>query len=45
MLCLHFPLFLIERDEEAVEREELRRDRAKDRQRDRNIARAAPDKR
>ncbi|XP_046338629.1 SNW domain-containing protein 1-like [Haliotis rufescens] len=34
-----------ERDEEEVERNELRRDRQKERQRDRNLARAAPDKR
>lgn len=34
-----------EKDEEVQERDELRKDRAKERQRDRNIARAAPDKR
>ncbi|KAL8576199.1 SNW domain-containing protein 1 [Nucella lapillus] len=34
-----------EREEDAAEREEIRRERAKDRQRDRNISRAAPDKR
>ena len=35
----------IEKDEEVRERDELRRDRTKERQRERNIARAAPDKR
>jgi len=34
-----------EKDEEVQERDEFRKDRAKERQRDRNIARAAPDKR
>ncbi len=36
---------LSEKDDEVREREDLRRDRAKERQRERNIARAAPDKR
>lgn len=35
----------VERDEEVRERDDLRRDRQKERQRDRNIARAGPDKR
>lgn len=34
-----------DKDEGLMERDELRKDRAKDRQRERNIARAAPDKR
>ena len=34
-----------EKDEEVQERDEFRKDRAKERQRERNIARAAPDKR
>jgi len=34
-----------EKDEELQERDEFRKDRAKERQRERNIARAAPDKR
>ena len=34
-----------DKDEEVQERDEFRKDRAKERQRDRNIARAAPDKR
>ena len=32
-------------DDDVRERDDLRRDRAKERQRERNIARAAPDKR
>lgn len=32
-------------DDEVAERDEIRRDRQKERQRDRNLARAAPDKR
>ncbi|KAI8785029.1 SNW domain-containing protein 1 [Biomphalaria glabrata] len=36
---------VVEKDESAAERDEVRRDRAKERQRERNIARAAPDKR
>jgi hypothetical protein len=40
-ICLGVP----DRDDEAVERDDLRRERAKERQRDRNLARAAPDKR
>ncbi|KAK2191762.1 hypothetical protein NP493_46g05014 [Ridgeia piscesae] len=35
----------VERDEELKERDDFRRDRAKERQRDRNLSRAAPDKR
>jgi SNW domain-containing protein 1 len=38
-------LFFTEKDEELQERDDLRKDRAKERQRERNIARAAPDKR
>jgi len=34
-----------DKDEEVQERDEFRKDRAKERQRERNIARAAPDKR
>ncbi|GFO48300.1 puff-specific protein bx42 [Plakobranchus ocellatus] len=34
-----------DKDESVMERDELRKDRAKERQRERNIARAAPDKR
>ena len=34
-----------DKDEEMQERDEFRKDRAKERQRERNIARAAPDKR
>jgi SNW domain-containing protein 1 len=34
-----------EKDEEARERDQMRYERHKDRQRERNIARAAPDKR
>jgi SNW domain-containing protein 1 len=36
---------LVEKDEEARERDQMRYERHKDRQRERNIARAAPDKR
>jgi len=35
----------LDKDEEVQERDEFRKDRAKERQRERNIARAAPDKR
>ncbi|XP_071449895.1 puff-specific protein Bx42 [Hetaerina americana] len=38
-------LAAVEKDEEARERDQLRYERHKDRQRDRNLARAAPDKR
>lgn len=41
MSCYYF----LEKDEEARDRDQMRYDRHKDRQRDRNIARAAPDKR
>ena len=34
-----------ERDDELKERDDFRKDRAKERQRDRNLSRAAPDKR
>ena len=34
-----------DKDEEVKERDEFRRDRARERQRDRNLTRAAPDKR
>ena len=34
-----------DKDEEVQERDDFRKDRAKERQRERNIARAAPDKR
>jgi SNW domain-containing protein 1 len=36
---------LSDKDEEARERDQMRYERHKERQRDRNIARAAPDKR
>ncbi|KAK3802736.1 hypothetical protein RRG08_001998 [Elysia crispata] len=39
------PVAGADKDEGLLERDELRKDRAKDRQRERNIARAAPDKR
>ncbi|RUS72293.1 hypothetical protein EGW08_019939 [Elysia chlorotica] len=39
------PMAAGDKDEGLMERDELRKDRAKDRQRERNIARAAPDKR
>lgn len=43
---MHLFFFVAENEDAAVEeRDEIRKDRAKERQRDRNIARAAPDKR
>lgn len=36
---------ILDKDEEVQERDDLRKDRAKERQRERNLARAAPDKR
>ena len=42
---LTYVLTVAEKDEEARDRDQMRYDRHKDRQRDRNIARAAPDKR
>ena len=39
-----FYYFLV-KDDELKERDDLRRDRGKERQRERNLARAAPDKR
>lgn len=44
-LCKYFPCAFSEKDEEVRDRDDLRRDRNKERQRERNIARAAPDKR
>ena len=38
-------LIAAEHDDELKERDDFRKDRAKERQRDRNVARAAPDKR
>ena len=35
----------MEKDEEVQDRDDLRRDRAKERQREKNLLRAAPDKR
>jgi len=40
-----FDLMVSDKDEEVQERDDFRKDRAKERQRERNIARAAPDKR
>lgn len=42
MITTTFPQFV---DKDVQEREELRKERHRDRARDRNIARAAPDKR
>lgn len=41
----NFDLYLPEKDDDAKERDQLRHERHKDRQRERNIQRAAPDKR
>ena len=38
-------VFFSDKDDDAKMRDDLRRDRAKERQRERNLARAAPDKR
>jgi hypothetical protein len=38
-------LYILEKDDELADREDIRRERHKERQRERNLARAAPDKR
>ena len=44
-VTLNYFLFVLEKDEDLKARDDLRRDRMKERARDRNLARAAPDKR